>query len=171
MYKSILNLLLLSIVAASCASIVSKSSYEVRIASSPEEAKVQVIDRKGREIFNGTTPTQVVLKCGSGYFKKAIYTVRYTKPGYLSKDITISSDINGWYFGNIVFGGLIGFLIVDPATGAMYKLDRTELNETLATDNRNGYNIERTLEIVDINKIPEAYKQRLVLLQTTDDRR
>ena len=27
--------------------------------------------------------------------------------------------MNGWYIGNILFGGLIGFLIVDPLTGAM----------------------------------------------------
>ena len=165
MYKSILNLLLWVTVASSCASIVSKSSYNVRLASSPDDAIVQVIDRNGREIFNGKTPTQVVLKCGAGYFRKATYTIRYTKPGFLSKEVTINSDINGWYFGNIVFGGLIGFLIVDPATGAMYKLDRTELNETLATDNKTSLKEERSLEIVDINKIPEALKQRLILLQ------
>lgn len=31
--------------------------------------------------------------------------------------------MDGWYIGNLLFGGLIGMLIVDPATGAMYKLD------------------------------------------------
>jgi hypothetical protein len=30
--------------------------------------------------------------------------------------------MDGWYIGNILFGGVIGFLIVDPATGAMWKL-------------------------------------------------
>ena len=34
----------------------------------------------------------------------------------------MDSSLSGWYWGNIVFGGLIGMLIVDPATGAMYKL-------------------------------------------------
>jgi hypothetical protein len=29
--------------------------------------------------------------------------------------------------GNIVFGGLIGLLIVDPATGAMWKLEETQV--------------------------------------------
>ncbi|WP_174263189.1 CsgG/HfaB family protein [Citrifermentans bemidjiense] len=33
--------------------------------------------------------------------------------------------MNGWYWGNIVFGGVIGLLIVDPATGAMWKMDDT----------------------------------------------
>lgn len=31
--------------------------------------------------------------------------------------------MDGWYMGNLLFGGFIGFLIVDPATGAMWKLD------------------------------------------------
>ena len=30
--------------------------------------------------------------------------------------------MDGWYIGNIVFGGLIGWLVVDPASGAMWKL-------------------------------------------------
>jgi len=165
MYKRILNLFLWSTVAASCASIVSKSSYNVRLNSSPDNAKVEVVDRDGKQIYTGITPAQVVLKCGSGYFRKAMYTVRYSKEGFLSKEITIGADVNGWYFGNIVFGGLIGFLIVDPLTGAMYKLDRTDVNETLANDNRTGVKEERTLEIVDISKIPQAQRKRLILLQ------
>jgi hypothetical protein len=157
--------LLLSIIIASGCTLSHKTSYDVRLDSSPGEAKVQVIDRLGREIFNGTTPTQVALKSGSGYFKKAIYIIRYTKTGYLPKEVVISSDINGWYFGNIIFGGLIGFLIVDPATGAMYKLDRKELNETLATDNRTGNASERTLRIIEVNEVPESLKEHLVLLK------
>ncbi|MGB8193674.1 MAG: hypothetical protein WCF67_17210 [Chitinophagaceae bacterium] len=147
---------------ASCASIVSKSVYNVKLNSSPEEAQVQVFDRKGREVFNGNTPTQVNLRSGSGYFKRAEYTIKYTKPGYLTKEVTISSDINGWYFGNIVFGGLIGFLIVDPATGAMYRLDQTNLNETLAPDGKTTGNTERSLRILDIKQVPENLKAKLV---------
>lgn len=149
---------------ASCASIVSKSVYNVRLNSSPEAAQVQVFDRNGREIFNGTTPTQVALKSGAGYFKKAEYTIKYNKPGYLPKEVMIHSDINGWYFGNIVFGGLIGFLIVDPATGAMYRLDTTNLNETLApeTGKTTSTTGERTLHIVDIKQVPEKLKSKLV---------
>jgi len=30
--------------------------------------------------------------------------------------------MSGWYWGNILIGGLIGMLVVDPLTGAMYKL-------------------------------------------------
>lgn len=167
---------------ASCASIVSKSIYNVKLNSSPEAANVQVFDRKGREVFNGTTPTEVELKSGAGYFKRAEYTVKYTKDGYLPKEIVISSDINGWYFGNIVFGGLIGFLIVDPATGAMYRLDQTNLNETLAPTEKNtgatgtgatGNNTasagnnkeEKTLHIIELQQVPENLRKNLVKIQ------
>lgn len=165
----------------SCASIVSKSIYNVRLNSSPAAANVQVFDRKGREIFNGTTPTQVELKSGAGYFKKAEYIVKYSKDGYLTKEVTISADINGWYFGNIVFGGLIGFLIVDPATGAMYRLDQTDLNETLAPQEKttgaagtgtpsgvasaNGNTAEKSLRIIELEQVPQSLRKHLVQIQ------
>ena len=41
------------------------------------------------------------------------------------KDISfnIKPTPNGWYLaGNFIFGGLLGWLIVDPATGAMWNL-------------------------------------------------
>lgn len=162
-------LLFLLILCTSCATIVSKSVYNVRLNSSPEQSYVQVLDYKGREVFNGTTPTQVALKSGAGYFKRAEYTVKYSKPGYLSKEIKIRSELNGWYIGNIVFGGLIGFLIVDPATGAMYRLDQTDLNETLAPDSKgattsisgNG----KTLHVLDISEVPEGLRKALVLVR------
>jgi hypothetical protein len=46
-------------------------------------------------------------------------------PGYPKKEVFLDTTLRwGWYlFGNVVFGGLIGILIVDPATGAMWALD------------------------------------------------
>ena len=41
----------------------------------------------------------------------------------------LESEVDSWYFGNILFGGLIGMLIIDPATGAMWKLP-----ENVSTD-------------------------------------
>jgi hypothetical protein len=39
--------------------------------------------------------------------------------------------MSGWYIGNILFGGLIGMLVVDPQTGAMYRLEPKSLDATL----------------------------------------
>lgn len=114
--------------------------------------------------FNGCTPASVMLKASEGYFKKASYQVKFTKEGYEEKVIPLTCKVDGWYFGNIVFGGLIGFLIVDPATGAMYKFDTELLHETL-TRLPTSEN-EPQLKIDELSKIPANWKEHLVLLET-----
>ncbi len=85
--------------------------------------------------------------------------------GYESKIIPINCSINGWYFGNIIFGGLIGLIIVDPATGAMYRLDLENINETLEKkDNQ----IQAALEIKDIKQISASMIQHLVKIDQTN---
>ena len=40
----------------------------------------------------------------------------------------VQSEITGWYLaGNFVFGGLIGYLVVDPLSGSMYTLAPKEV--------------------------------------------
>ena len=78
-------------------------------------------------MHSGNTPLTVTLKKGRGYFKAERYTVHIAKDGYHARDITVEGEVNGWYFGNIIFGGLIGLLAVDPATGAMYTLKPKEV--------------------------------------------
>jgi hypothetical protein len=70
--------------------------------------------------------------------------------------------LDGWYIGNIVFGGLIGMLIVDPATGAMWKIENEHISENLQPSQTNLTTPE--LKIVDINDVPvklKSYLQRL----------
>jgi len=50
---------------------------------------------------------------------------------YYPYEVHVKLTVDGWYFGNVLFGGLIGILIVDPATGAMYTLKPNELNINL----------------------------------------
>lgn len=104
-----------------CASIISKSDYPVAIQSSPKGIPFTITDGTGNTISSGDTPQTVTLKAGAGFFKSQHYTVSYkTTKGVITRDIT--AGIDGWYIANILFGGIIGLLIVDPATGAMYKL-------------------------------------------------
>jgi hypothetical protein len=44
---------------------------------------------------------------------------------------SVDCNVNGWYIDNNLFGGLIGMLIVDPITGAMYKLSPDKLDASL----------------------------------------
>jgi hypothetical protein len=157
----------LFIITCSCASIVSKSIYPVTIDSEPRGANVVITNRRGAEIFKGGTPALVKLKPGAGFFQRAVYDITISKDGYATKRVAISSTLNGWYFGNLLFGGLIGFLIVDPATGAMYRLKDTNVVETLVTDNKTAAATQQTpqLKIYDINEIPETWKSKLVAIK------
>tara|TARA_R110001632_G_scaffold203980_1_gene327379 strand:- start:879 stop:1367 length:489 start_codon:yes stop_codon:yes gene_type:complete len=111
-----------SLFVSGCASIISDSQYPVSVKSEPPGAEYQIRNRSGAVIHQGTTPNTVTLKAGDGYFKGARYNMQFSKEGYEQQSQTLDSSVDGWYWANIVFGGLIGMLAVDPATGAMYKL-------------------------------------------------
>ena len=144
---------------SSCASIVSKSTYPLSINSSPSNAKVSITDKKGKEIYLGNTPATVKLKAGAGFFSKAEYQVKFSSPGYDDKIVPITFKLDGWYFGNILIGGLLGMLIIDPATGAMWKIETEFLNETLS---KSTASIDPEMKIMNINEIPENWKTHLV---------
>lgn len=141
MKKRVLPLLLATTVLSACSSIVSKSEYSVAINSVPDTATFVVTNRQGEKVHSGITPASVTLKSSSGYFKGESYTITLNKEGYSPKTYTLNSRVDGWYWGNLVLGGLIGMLVVDPATGAMYNLpDRVDisLEQTVATsDSKN----------------------------------
>ncbi len=114
-----------SILFSGCASIVSKSNWPVTIQSNPTNAKCVIAKSDGVQVHAGETPMTVTLDASDGYFSYAKYIVKCSKDGHQDSSSELSAHLNGWYAGNIVFGGLIGLLIVDPATGAMWRLDET----------------------------------------------
>ncbi len=112
---------------AGCASIVSKSEWPVTVQSNPSGAKCVVAKENGIEMHKGETPLTLTLSAKSGFFSSQDYTITCEKEGYETTKVQMPSSLNGWYWGNIVFGGLVGILIVDPATGAMWKLEETKV--------------------------------------------
>jgi hypothetical protein len=52
-------------------------------------------------------------------------------PGYEPAEVQLKPSLSGWYFGNILFGGLIGMVAVDPNTGAMFNLMPNKVEQTL----------------------------------------
>lgn len=152
----------MTILLTGCASIVSKTSYPVTVSSNPSGATLTIVNKKGKTVFSGTTPTVVTLKAGAGFFTPGKYTMTMEKAGYPTKTATLRASLDGWYVGNIIFGGLIGILIVDPATGAMWRLD--DSIEVSLGAGATLHSQERQLKIVDINTIPEEWKGKLVKL-------
>lgn len=164
--KFLALLLVSSVLLTSCASIVSKSNYPISINSVPSNAKITITDKKQQIIYTGNTPADLKLKASAGFFSKASYLVKYEKEGYEPKIVPINFKLDGWYIGNILFGGFIGWLIVDPATGAMYKLDTPFLNETLAKKNTTAKvkTNDQGLQIYSINDIPSEWRGHLVAI-------
>ena len=117
----------------SCATIISGSRQEVLINSNPKKALVSI-----NEIEMGQTPIQKKLK------RNQEYNVILNLEGYKPYRTTLEKKFNAWYVGNVLIGGIIG-LVVDPITGAMYKLKPEEIDgrpqqgSTYRTDNGTLY--------------------------------
>lgn len=123
----------------SCATIVSGGPKTLPIMSQPDEANCEIIDvRTGNTILKAKTPYIATLERSAGFFQNAKYRVKLVKEGYLPQEHEIDSSINGWYFGNIIFGGLLGILIIDPATGAMWNIYDDNINVKLYPDTKEG---------------------------------
>lgn len=118
------------VLGSGCASIVDGGNKTVHFQSTPPGAKFTIYDKKGDVVHSTTTPASVSLKRSGGYFSGIEYKVVFETPGYYPGTIGLKSSMDGWYWGNLLFGGLIGFLIVDPATGDMYTLPK-EFHYTL----------------------------------------
>lgn len=119
--KIIIKTVLLSaiLLTTSCATIISGSRQTIKISSEPSSATIFI-----NEIEVGKTPLEKSLK------RNQEYQVLLKLDGYQSYETLISKKFNAWYLGNILFGGIIG-LVIDPITGAMYKLTPKELNANL----------------------------------------
>lgn len=116
-----------------CATIMGDATHTMPLTSSPEGAVIEIRDEKGVEVFKGQTPTTVTLQKSDGsYWGGKKYTITLTKEGFDPQTINVRASPNGWYVaGNFVFGGLIGWFVVDPLSGKMYNLAPKEINATL----------------------------------------
>ena len=141
-----------------CCSIVSKSSYPVTISSNPPGANFTLKKANGMAMSTGGTPATITLNSSEGYFQPAKYMVEFSRKG-VTQSVPLNASINGWYFGNLLFGGLIGMLIVDPATGAMWKLEDT----TIATFNQTAdAGRGHALRVCTIDQLPLSMRSHLV---------
>jgi hypothetical protein len=110
-----------------CASIMKGSDQQIKIKSTPSAAKVVVKSTDGLVMFDGTTPATVKLT------KKKEYIVTVTMEGYKESTANITKQgIEGWFWGNIICGGLIG-IVVDITSGAINKLGPEEISIEMKT--------------------------------------
>ena len=108
--KSSLIAVSAALILSSCATIVGDKTQLIPISSTPSNANILITDEKGIQVYEGTTPTSVVLQKSDGsYWGGKDFVLQISKDGYKSQEIKIKSSVNGWYIaGNFIFGGLIG---------------------------------------------------------------
>ncbi len=121
--------------ASGCASIVHSGSRTVTVNSQPAGATVTILKADtGAAVHSGATPLTVSLDPKRGYFKGQSYTVRMELDGYRTEEVILRPQLSGWYIGNVLFGGLIGLVIVDPLTGSMWNLSPDKLDRPLTAN-------------------------------------
>lgn len=147
-----------------CATIVGHSTQLMTINSTPSDAAILITDEKGMDVFKGATPTTVTLQKSDGtYWGKKSYIVRISKDGFETQSIQITASANGWYIGgNIVFGGILGWFIVDPFNGNMYNLSPEVINTSmLAKTSQNGKSPDDSISIMLIQDVPAELRSKM----------
>jgi hypothetical protein len=125
----------IALFSAGCASIVHGGSRTIAVNTEPTGAHASVTKvPTGEPVLSGTTPLTVLLDPKGGYFKGQSYRVKLELRGYRTTEVTLTAEMSGWYWGNIVFGGLIGMLIVDPLTGSMWNLAPDKIDQKLSPE-------------------------------------
>jgi len=119
----LINVLLLitPMLALGCATIVVGDKQSLTFDSEPAGAQI---------IMNGTpmgvTPATITIKKSD--YQNA--TVVFKKEGYTDQQATLHTKTTGWFWGNILFGGLLGST-TDSSTGSMLEYDPAKFFVTM----------------------------------------
>lgn len=103
-----------------CASVFSKSEYDVQILSD-RPGDVVILKQGYKTIANRATPYTMRLRASQDFFRGESYTLEYVYPNGQRDEALYNAGMDPWVIGSVIFTGCLG-LLVDGATGAMYKL-------------------------------------------------
>ena len=148
-----------------CATIVGDPTQVMPIKSTPSDAKVLITDENGVQVYQGKTPTTVTLQKSDGsYWGGKSYTVVISKEGHKTQTIPVTTSPSGWYIaGNFVFGGIIGWFIVDPLNGNMYNLSPEAIDSTLAEESaHNNSATDGSITVMLLQDVPQEFRDKMV---------
>jgi hypothetical protein len=130
-FKATPMLLAASVLLASglggCASIITGTSQDIAIATTPGGARCVLTREKETIATVDSTPGTVTVRKD-----KHDILVTCDKAGYQTATKYLDSDVEAGTFGNIILGGVVGWGI-DSATGADNKYDETVSIPLVAT--------------------------------------
>ena len=121
------GLVLVSVMCAGCATILGGGTNQaVSINAQPGAATYSIKAASGLEMGSGNVPAQVRLP------RHNEYQVQITAAGYKPQTLALTKSLNGWVWGNLIFGWILGFG-VDFIGGAAYKLEPALVTVNLQT--------------------------------------
>jgi len=100
---------------SACATIFTGTSQPIAIDTVPEGASCHILQ-------GGVPVADVPRAPDSVRIAKTSAAIQVTcsKPGYRNAELTELSGVNGWLFGNLAIGGVVG-IVVDYSSGAAYR--------------------------------------------------
>ncbi|KAA6344795.1 hypothetical protein EZS27_007586 [termite gut metagenome] len=144
--KKVFLFLLGIIMLTSCATIICGSRQSIDFTSNPSNA---IIYDNGFQL--GRTPLSAKLE------RKENHAISIKLEGYQPYEVMIKRQFNEWYIGNILLGGLIG-LVVDPLTGALYRLSPDKINPEL---NLTTLNPKKTDIYIAVSLVKDPYMEQI----------
>jgi hypothetical protein len=110
---------ILSLALAGCATIMQGTSQSIGFSTTPTGATVSVDG-----VTLGKTPVI------SSLSRKGNHVIKLELAGFMPYETTMTRKVNGWVWGNLIFGGIPG-LVVDLVTGGVYKLTPEQIQAEL----------------------------------------
>jgi len=106
-----------------CCSIIHMGiSQEIKVNSTPSGSAV-LIDNE----YKGNTPVLVLLK------RRDVHQILVKKDGYLPYEVFTKRDLSYWIYGNLIFGGALGFL-TDAISGSMFNVNPEAIHAELVEE-------------------------------------
>lgn len=130
MLRKILSFTAVGLLLAGCATLnLKENPQDVQVRSVPSNAKVDIIDTSNNKIIaSGNTPFSAKLPKRRAFFVPKNYIVRVSKDNFKTREFRINAKVSETYVIGNIPTDIIGWVLVDPGTGAMWDL-KPEKNE------------------------------------------
>jgi len=129
--KKLLVLVAASVLISGCATIFTGTEANVKVNATPAAATIVIKAQTGQVFYQGEVPAEVKLP------KKNTYSVEVSLTGYKTQSILIGQNVEGWFWGNLCLGGVVG-MVIDWATGGMWDLNPKQIDAKLVVAMTNG---------------------------------
>ena len=105
-------------------SIADKFQHPMNLSTPSQDTTIIIENHKSENVYRGLSPVIINIKSSKGIINPAEYKIYVKEEGCKKHIINIRCNNDEWYIGNIAFGKLINWIVVDPCTGNIWKLTK-----------------------------------------------